>query len=98
MVVCSRDVGAVFIKGFFYQQTLSSLYYSSQSTGKVMQIQGFQKSITVEAKIFHQLCDKAALKRQTTNLLLQCLTVSSTFGAKIEIVCFIVKFYKLFSQ
>ena len=76
-----------------------------------MQIQGFQKSITVEAKIFHQLCDKAALKRQTTNLIiintdraklamqnLQCLTVLSTFGAKIEIVCLIVKFYIFFSQ
>ena len=62
IVICSRDVEAVFIKGkiLFYQQTRSSLHFQ---TGKDMQTFRFQKSIMIEAKIFHVLYDTAALTR-----------------------------------
>ena len=62
IVICSRDVEAVFIKGkiLFYQQTRSSSHFQ---TGKDMVALEFQKSIMVEANIVHVLCDTAALTR-----------------------------------
>ena len=62
IVICSRDIEAVLIKGKrILSANQSSLYYKIQSNWK-----GYAKSsrkfVMAEARIFQQLCSMAALK------------------------------------
>ena len=90
-VICSRDVEAVLIKGY-YAQTILSLYKKkSNKLERICKHESSSKSVKVVANIHVslQFCGKAALKRRIT--LSYKYRASEASEGKIHFVPFFTK-------
>ena len=85
IVICCRDVEAVFIKGKNDLSTNHVVIVFSMKLERICKQKGFLKSIMVEANIFLELCGTLFLiiiNTERAKEKIQFLTVSSMFGQR----------------